>query len=61
MDDLNTLRKPHGLTMQFGALFLFAHMLFGIAMGSGFIEPHFGVISWVVMTILLVTIGTKEF
>jgi len=61
MDDLNTLRKFHGLTMQLGALFLFAHMLFGIGMGSGFIEPHFGVISWVVMTILLVTIGNKEF
>lgn len=61
MDDLNALKKSRELTILFVAFFGFAHMLLGIGMGCGYIAPHFGVISWVLMGGLLVTIGIKEF
>lgn len=61
MDDLNTIRKFSSLTMKFAFLLMFAHMLFGIGMASGFIHPRFGIIAWIMMAILFVTIGGKEF
>lgn len=61
MDDLNKLKKFRELTILFAAVFGFGHVLFGIGMGNGYIAPHFGVISWVMMGILIVTIGAKEF
>lgn len=61
MDDLNAIRWFGTTAKRFSGILLIAHLLFGIGMVGQFIQPDFGLISWVSMALVFVFVAGQDF
>ena len=61
MDDLNAIRRFQSTSTRFVAILLVAHLLFAVGMAGHFIQPTFGLISWILMGLVFVLVSGHSF